>query len=89
MVKVWIENLRREPDVEENALLRQLLDFLAPMLEQSSKNRPSAADLSAILPPGKFCLPDANNISNSRSTVNWAQTVPLDVTVAVTGVQMA
>jgi serine/threonine protein kinase len=77
MVKVWIESLRRDPDVEENPLLRQLLDSWAPMLEQSSKNRPSAGDLSATLPPGKCCLPASDNVLNSQSALNETQTVPL------------
>jgi serine/threonine protein kinase len=77
MVKVWIESLRRDPDVEQNQLLRQLLDSWAPMLEQSSKNRPSAGDLSATLPPGKCCLPATDNVLNSQSAVNETQTVLL------------
>jgi hypothetical protein len=36
------------------------------MLEQSSKNRPSAAELFATLPPGQCCLL-ANNASDSQS----------------------
>jgi len=77
MVKVWIESLRRDEEVEENPLLRQLLDSWAPMLEQSSKNRPSAGDLSATLPPGKCCLPATANVLNSQSAVNETQTVSL------------
>lgn len=66
MVKLWIGLLRREPIVERNANLRRLLDSCEAMLEQSSKNRPSAAELSATLPPGQCCLP-AKNVSDSKS----------------------
>lgn len=77
MVKFWIENLRREPDVEENLLLRRLLDSWAPMLEQSSKNRPSAEDLSVTLPPGKCCLPATDDVLNSQPAANETRTVSL------------
>jgi serine/threonine protein kinase len=78
MVKLWLEGLRREPAVEKNPVLRQLLDSCKAMLERSSKNRPSAADLSATLPPGKCCLPTENE-SDPQSAMDEGQTVSLDM----------
>jgi serine/threonine protein kinase len=56
MVRLWIGILRGQQIVEGNPTLRRLLDSCEVMLEQMSKNRPTANRLSATLPPGHCCL---------------------------------
>jgi serine/threonine protein kinase len=78
MVKLWIRHLQQEPIVEKIQTLRRLLDACEAMMEQSSKSRPSAADLFLALPRGQCCL-SANNVSDSKSAQEEKQVVPADV----------
>jgi serine/threonine protein kinase len=75
MAKLWIEILRGEQAAQGNPILCGVLDSCEAMLERSSKNRPSADDLSVNLPPGQCCLP-AENVSDTQPVLEERQVVP-------------
>jgi serine/threonine protein kinase len=88
MVKLWIEGLRREPSVERSPMLRQLLDSCEAMLQRTSENRPSAADLSAALSSGECCFP-TENASVSQSALEQRQVAALETAIPSSSVTNA